>query len=76
MIRPMSEDTARALWAAVTANIDAEAETIFLKEIGEPATADVGNRFAARAEALRKVLTKEARRRGEARAGVGMEAAG
>lgn len=48
----MSEETVRTLFGAVQAYIDAEAEVIYLREIDEPATADVGKRFGGRAEAL------------------------
>lgn len=63
----MSEETARILFGAVTAYIDAEAEVRFLGEIDEPATAEVGKRFAARAENLKTELTKEAKRKAGAR---------
>lgn len=63
----MSEETARVLFGAVTAYIDAEAEVRFLAEIDEPASAEVGKPYAARAENLKTELTKEAKRKAGAR---------
>lgn len=63
----MSEESVQALFGAVQAYIDAEAEVIYLREIDEPATAEVGKRFGGRAEALKTELTREARRRAGAR---------
>ena len=73
----MAEDDAIAIFGAVNAYVEIEAEVRFLDEIGEPATAEVGNRYAARAKGLKDLLTREAKRRAEARLGAaGVEVVG